>query len=235
MSGSDHAHPVFTPAAVDSGTPPDAAGPPLLLVHGWGGDGGDWAPLMPLLGPHHRLLVPDLPGHGGTPRRTDRCTPRDVAADLGGWLHRRGTGPVIAVGHSMGEQVVTALAVGHPHLVRSMVTVAAGYGGDSAEAARLPAEQEALRREGASMAVAFVRRACGGTTPRAVRERHERLMAAMDAELLARYREGMYLAPGAFGPRPAAEAYLRRRGCPALSVHASPAAAAWERTAVAHP
>ncbi|ONK09384.1 acetoin dehydrogenase E2 subunit dihydrolipoyllysine-residue acetyltransferase [Streptomyces sp. MP131-18] len=63
-------HPILTPAAVDSGTPPDAAGPPLLLVHGWGGDGGDRAPLMPLLGPHRRLLVPDLPGHGGTPRRT---------------------------------------------------------------------------------------------------------------------------------------------------------------------
>ncbi|ONK09385.1 hypothetical protein STBA_00840 [Streptomyces sp. MP131-18] len=114
----------------------------------------------------------------------------------------------------MGGQVVTALAVEHPHLARSLVTVTAGYGGDLSEAARLPAEQEALRREGASMAVAFVRRACGGTTPQAVRERHERPMAAMDAELPARYREGMYLAPGAFGLRPAAEAYRRRRRCP---------------------
>ena len=41
-------------------------GPPLLLVHGLGGAASNWSELAPLLAPRRRLLVPDLPGHGGS-------------------------------------------------------------------------------------------------------------------------------------------------------------------------
>ncbi|TDC21918.1 alpha/beta hydrolase [Streptomyces sp. 8K308] len=219
----------FRPHAVDTGPPPTGHGPPLLLVHGWGADGEDWTPLLPSLAPRHRVLVPDLPGHGRSPARLDRCSPRAAAADLAAWLRASGVGPVVAVGHSLGGQVVTALAVEHPGLVRSVVSVAAAYGGDAAEAGRLPAEQAALRRAGTAWAVGFVRGAFTGDGPPGLRERHERLMAAMDPEVLFRYREAMYLTPDAFGLRPASEAYLRRRRCPVLAVHNSAAAAAWER------
>ncbi|MGP3970871.1 alpha/beta fold hydrolase [Streptomyces sp. 6N223] len=221
--------------AVDTGEEPGPTAPALLLVHGWGSDGEDWSEHLPLLAPHHRVLVPDLPGHGRTPDRPGRCAPRAVAADLADWLRGLGTGPVVAVGHSMGGQAVTALAVEHPALVRSVVAIATAYGGDAAEATRLPGEQEALRREGAAWAARFVRRAFTPATPERVRRRHERLMAAMDPEVLIRYREAMYLAPDAFGLRPAAEAYLRGRRCPALALHSSPAAAAWERPLLRHP
>ncbi|GAB2892257.1 alpha/beta fold hydrolase [Streptomyces mayteni] len=225
----------FRPHALDTGPPAGDRRPPLLLVHGWGGDAGDWAPLLPLLAPHHRVLAPDLPGHGRTPASPGRHTPRAVAADLADWLRAAGTGHVVAVGHSMGGQVVTALAVEHPELVRSVVPVAAAYGGDADEIRRLPAEQAALRREGAAWAVGFVRRAFTATSPPGLRERQERLMAAMDPEVLLDYREAMYLTPDAFGPRPAAEAYLRRRRQPTLAVHNSPAAAAWERGTLRDP
>src|SRR5947208_16524398 len=42
-------------------------GPPLILVHGLGGAAANWTELVPLLVRRHRLLVPDLPGHGGSP------------------------------------------------------------------------------------------------------------------------------------------------------------------------
>src|SRR6266540_2725724 len=41
-------------------------GPPLVLVHGLGGAASNWTELAPLLAGRHRLLVPDLPGHGGS-------------------------------------------------------------------------------------------------------------------------------------------------------------------------
>src|SRR4051794_11204946 len=41
-------------------------GPPLILVHGLGGAASNWTELVPLLLPGRRLLVPDLPGHGGS-------------------------------------------------------------------------------------------------------------------------------------------------------------------------
>src|SRR5689334_9717719 len=40
------------------------AGPPLVLVHGLGGTIENWRALTPLLAERHRVLVPDLPGHG---------------------------------------------------------------------------------------------------------------------------------------------------------------------------
>src|SRR5215467_12988917 len=41
-------------------------GPPLVLVHGLGGSAANWGELVPLLAPSRRLIVPDLPGHGGS-------------------------------------------------------------------------------------------------------------------------------------------------------------------------
>src|SRR2546428_7184353 len=41
-------------------------GPPLILVHGLGGAAANWTELVPLLIGRHRVLVPDLPGHGGS-------------------------------------------------------------------------------------------------------------------------------------------------------------------------
>ncbi|MEU5025247.1 alpha/beta fold hydrolase [Streptomyces milbemycinicus] len=221
----------------ENGTGKSGTGaPPLLLVHGWGGDAGEWAPHLAAWSRRHRVLAPDLRGHGRSPAPAGGAYgPHDFAADLAALLHRLDTGPVVAVGHSMGGQAVTALAVEHPALVRAVVVLDPAYGADDAELARLPGEQEALRAEGAAWAVRFVRGAFGPHTPPEVRARHERLMAAMDPDVLARCRDGMYLAPDAFGARAAARAYLARRRCPVLGVYSNEAAADWERASLTHP
>ena len=41
-------------------------GPPVVLVHGLAGAASNWVELAPLLLPRHRLLIPELPGHGGS-------------------------------------------------------------------------------------------------------------------------------------------------------------------------
>jgi pimeloyl-ACP methyl ester carboxylesterase len=41
-------------------------GAPVVLVHGLGGAAVNWVDLAPLLARRHRVLVPDLPGHGGS-------------------------------------------------------------------------------------------------------------------------------------------------------------------------
>lgn len=43
------------------------AGPPVLLLHGAPIPAGYMLPLARALAPHHRVLLPDLPGYGGTP------------------------------------------------------------------------------------------------------------------------------------------------------------------------
>jgi pimeloyl-ACP methyl ester carboxylesterase len=211
----------------------DPARPALLLVHGWGGDGDDWAPTLPYW--RHRVIVPDLRGHGCSPRPAEGYGPRDFAADLAALLHRLDTGPVIAVGHSMGGQAVTALGVEFPDLVRALVVVDPAYGDTEERVARIPAQQEALRQEGTAWAVRFVAGAFRPGTHDELRERQQRLMAAMDPDVLLQCRTGMYLAPDAFGSRPATRAYLARRDCPVLSVYATPRAADFERGTLTHP
>jgi len=42
-------------------------GPPLVLVHGWGVSFTIWRELAPLLRPHYKLIIPELPGIGHSP------------------------------------------------------------------------------------------------------------------------------------------------------------------------
>ena len=41
-------------------------GAPIVLLHGFGGAASNWTLVAPELSASHRVLVPDLPGHGGT-------------------------------------------------------------------------------------------------------------------------------------------------------------------------
>lgn len=208
--------------------------PTLLLVHGWGGD-GDWQPLPAELRHPGPVVVPDLRGHGRSHRPREHNTPAAMAADLARLLRRRGGGPVVAVGHSMGGQVVTALAVTRPELVRAVVTLDPAYGADEQEAAGMRRRLDALHAQGARTAVSFVESAFAVDTPESVRRRQVRLMAAMPGHVLAQAYRGMYLDDGAFGVRARSEAYLVNRRCPALGVWSARQAAEWERTTLSHP
>src|SRR4029077_11381419 len=48
------------------GGPEGDGAPPLVLVHGLGGTIENWRALAPPLAARHRVLVPDLPGHGSS-------------------------------------------------------------------------------------------------------------------------------------------------------------------------
>src|SRR6266545_1775846 len=88
------------------------SGPPLVLVHGLGGAAANWTELAPLLARRHRLLVPDLPGHGGS-------------TALPGVAEREGMLPAPVVGHSLGGLIVLRLALSRPHDVRALVLAGA--------------------------------------------------------------------------------------------------------------
>ena len=93
-------------------------GPPLLLLHGFGGAAWNYTEMAPLLR-GRRLIVPDLPGHGAS----DPLPAPSIAgfADaVAGILDR----PAAVFGHSMGGVVALRLAARRPDLVRSLVLAA---------------------------------------------------------------------------------------------------------------
>ena len=81
--------------------------PPVLLLHGLGATGAVWDRLGELL--ERRLLVPDLPGHGGSaplPEYSFEALAAGVAEGLDE------AGPVVVAGHSLGGVVALELASG---------------------------------------------------------------------------------------------------------------------------
>lgn len=121
--------------------------PPLLLVHGWGADSHQWSWHIDALSAGHRVIAVDLRGNGYSSVPETGNTPRAMAEDLEVMLGRLGIPQVVAVGHSMGAQVVSILAVEHPQRVRALVTLDPGYGMSAEIAAGFPGMIAALRGE----------------------------------------------------------------------------------------
>jgi pimeloyl-ACP methyl ester carboxylesterase len=99
-------------------------GAPVVLVHGWTGAAANWVELAPLLARRHRVLVPDLPGHGGS-------TPLPAVPGFDPFadrvrlvMEREGMLPGVVVGHSLGGLVAMRLALRHPNDVRALVLAA---------------------------------------------------------------------------------------------------------------
>jgi pimeloyl-ACP methyl ester carboxylesterase len=96
----------------------DAAGPPLefefVLVHGLGVSGRYFRPLAAELSRHGAVHVVDLPGHGSSPDPRRRVRIDDHARALAATIDALGLDRPVLVGHSMGAQVVTRLAIDQP-------------------------------------------------------------------------------------------------------------------------
>lgn len=197
----------------------------LLLVHGWGADRQSWNEIIKLVEPWADVLAPDLAGHG---ERTDEhdLTVDALVDDLAAGL----TEPVVAVGHSMGGQLVAWLAVRYPSLVDRIVVIDPAYGADDAEMDRCPAVLEELRTRGAESGVEFVDRAFADAYGSPLHLDAREQMARTPGPVLADLYQSMYLAPGSIGARPAARAFLPTVGKPCLSLYSNEYAAAFARS-----
>lgn len=104
----------------------EVAGPPgaptVLLLHGWIASAGlNWFQVFDALGSRFRVLAVDQRGHARGIRAHRRFRLSDCADDAAALLDVLGTGPVIAVGYSMGGPVAQLLWQRHPHKVRGLV------------------------------------------------------------------------------------------------------------------
>jgi 3-oxoadipate enol-lactonase len=97
-------------------------GPALLLLHGFGGAAWNFDELAPLLA-GRRLLIPDLPGHGGS-APLPAPSLAGFADLLAGLLDAEGIAQADVLGHSLGGVVAVRLAVRHPDRVRRLILAA---------------------------------------------------------------------------------------------------------------
>jgi pimeloyl-ACP methyl ester carboxylesterase len=123
-------------------------GPPLALVHGVGGAASNWIELAPELARDYRVVVPDLPGHGGSSPLAALPNLEPFADRLGLVLEREQAAPAVIVGHSLGCLVALGLAMRSPELVRGLVLIAAAGIGSTTRRARYALAVSSLVKPG---------------------------------------------------------------------------------------
>ena len=100
-------------------------GRPLILLHGGMGSGEMFGPVRSALAESHRLIIPDLQGHG---RTADIDRPIDIrlmADDIGALIDHLGLEKPDLVGYSLGGGVAFQTAVKYPDKVGRLVIASA--------------------------------------------------------------------------------------------------------------
>lgn len=114
---------------------------PLVLLHGFGGIGSAWAPVIERLDPDEPLVVYDLPGHGHSLDAGGVGHAGVMAKAILGDLDRRAISSFHLCGHSMGGAIASLIALRARDRVASLILVAPGGHGPEID-------HQALRRYG---------------------------------------------------------------------------------------
>lgn len=111
-------------------------GSAVILIHGAGGTHLHWPYNLRRLN-GHRVLAPDLPGHG----KSNGIGEQDIdkyAHGLVSWMQEVGVKKAAVIGHSMGGAIAQSIAINYPQLVERLVLISTG--------AVLPVNQDLLEK-----------------------------------------------------------------------------------------
>jgi pimeloyl-ACP methyl ester carboxylesterase len=104
---------------VEMGQP---GGQPLVLIHGMTDNSRSWSLIAPFLASSHRLIIPDLRGHGGSGKPDTRMYTVSLHADdIAALMDALNIGKAHVLGHSLGSMVAQALAINYPEKVNKVV------------------------------------------------------------------------------------------------------------------
>jgi pimeloyl-ACP methyl ester carboxylesterase len=101
------------------------SGPPVVLVHGLGGMAANWRLVAPGLAESHRVIVPDLPGHGHSGALASGGSLDPFAEAVLAVAEAEDAVPAPWVGHSLGGLVALRAAALRPDAVTGVVVAAA--------------------------------------------------------------------------------------------------------------
>jgi pimeloyl-ACP methyl ester carboxylesterase len=102
------------------------SGPLLVLVHGITSSSRTWERVLPLLAERHKVLAPDLLGHGSSAKPRGDYSLGAYASGLRDLLVALDEPPATVVGHSLGGGIAMQLAYQFPERVERLALVASG-------------------------------------------------------------------------------------------------------------
>ena len=98
-----------------------SSGEPLLLIMGWGGNSATWAPQLPGLARHYRVIAFDNRGAGRTTTPEGPYSIREMGRDAVALLDALDVPRAHVFGISMGGMIAQELALEHPDRVGALV------------------------------------------------------------------------------------------------------------------
>jgi pimeloyl-ACP methyl ester carboxylesterase len=197
--------------------------PPMLFVHGYTCDSHDWSWQIPHFSAEHRVIAVDLRGHGRSSAPDHGYDPATFAEDVARLLRQIGCNSVIAVGHSMGGLVVSALAVEHPEMVEALVAVDAAYLiPDSTTDGIAPMLAGLELADPVQVVQTLLGSSDTPDSPSFLRTWHLRRIAGVPPHVLAKTLLMLAADSGVAPSLAASQPYLARRRCPVLSLYADP-------------
>jgi len=129
----------------------DAAGSgtPVVLLHGFPFNRTMWTEQIEALKGRHRVIAPDLRGHGETSVNTAPATTEEMARDISALMEKLNISRAAVCGLSMGGYVALALYRMFPLRARALVLADTRPGADTEEArANREAQAEKALKEG---------------------------------------------------------------------------------------
>lgn len=153
-------------------------GPPLLLIPGLGATRVVFAPLVPLLAPHHRVVVYDQRGIGASQLTPGPYTTEQLADDAAAVLDGLDIDAAAVLGASFGGMVAQQVAIRHPQRVGALLLAATGPGDAHLVEAPDRSATDALLGKGARTPGDAYRLACTVLYSRRFQEDHADFIAA---------------------------------------------------------
>jgi pimeloyl-ACP methyl ester carboxylesterase len=98
-------------------------GPPVVLLHSSGEFAALWMRVIPDLVTTHRVVVPDLPGHGASEMADGQLDTDHVVAWLDALIEHTCPSPPALVGHGLGGAIAARFAIAHPDRLSGLVLV----------------------------------------------------------------------------------------------------------------
>lgn len=98
-------------------------GPPVVLLHSSGEFAALWMRVIPNLVTTHRVVAPDLPGHGASEVTDGRLDVDQMVRWLDALIERTCPSPPTLVGHGLGGAAAARFAIAHPDRLSGLVLV----------------------------------------------------------------------------------------------------------------